>query len=280
MFIGNGAVNGWFEMNKARNSFDARYGQLGGRGRGNRGQGLIEASVGLVITSLVFILLTCFAINTYSYMVYGTKLQIIANEVAKTVNNRTYWLGAKRPMFQRTGNGAQRTQERAQAYSDKLADILGLPVKPVVDMTSAPDESVPGIAFTKVTVSMPNVPLPYKIAHIFPSVFTINAFGIASEAVEAPPAFIRLGFQLINPSSSTPDVTPATQVVMLPAYGFQTDFGGSQNLGGTQNNNDVVGNQPDARECLWAGINASPQPLRSDAPFVTGPDGQQIRTFN
>lgn len=272
-------------MRQTKHNFPARASEFRGPGRTASGQGLIEASAGLVVISLVFVLLTCFAINTYSYMVYGSKLQIIANEVAKTVNNRTFWLGAKRPLFQRTGSSLSRTHERAQAYSDKLADMLGLPSHPVVEFADAPDESVTGVAFTKVTVSMPNTPLPYKISSVFPEAFTIRAFGIASEATEAPPAFIRLGFKLINNAGSDPTLGDQTQVCMIPAYGFQTDYRNpdgtyrNQNLGGTENNGDVVGNQPNAQDCLWAGINASPMPLRSDAPYISGPNNQQVRAF-
>jgi hypothetical protein len=247
------------------------------------GYALAESACAMIIISAAFVLLVAFGVNAYSYMVYGTKIQIIANAVAKQVSNRTYWLGAKRPMFQRQGNGLRETRDQANSFAAKLGQIYGLPMTPVVTIPDDPDESVDGVAFTPVTVSMSQVPLPFAITKVFPQFLSVSAVGISSEQKEAPPAFIRLGFQLIDPSVSNPSVTNATQVVMLPAYGFQTDApstGVGQNLGGTANNNDVVGNQPDARKCLWAGINGSPQPLRSNAPYITTPDGRYINAFN
>ncbi len=250
------------------------------RQRQSSGQVLIESAAAMTVGCLFFVLVTAFAVNTFSYMVYGSKVQIIANAVAKQVSNRTYWLGAKRPMFQRTGSGLQATKDMATAYAKRLGEIYGLPITPIVTIPDKADEQIEGVAFTPVTVSMAQIPLPFQFRAIFPDFFSVSAVGIASEQVDAPPAFIRLGFKLIDPSVSNPSVTNATQVVILPAYGFQTDATGQQNLGGTQNNNDVVGNQPNASKCLWAGINGSPEPLRSNAPYVTGPDGKRILSFN
>jgi len=246
------------------------------------GQALVESAGAMVIVSIIFVLLAAFGVNTYSYMVYGSKIQIIANAVAKQSSNRKFWLGAKRPMFQRSGNGLQARRDRANAYAKRLGEIYGLPITPVVTIPDEPDESVAGVAFTPVTVSMSQVPLPFNMGRVFPQFLSVSAVGIASEQTDAPPGFIRLGFRLIDPSASNPSVTNATQVVMIPAYGFQTDTNTTSgpNLGGTQNNSDVAGNQPDSRLCLWAGINGSPEPLRSNAPFITGPNGQQIKTFN
>lgn len=248
--------------------------------RANKGSVLFESAAGMIVVSTFLVLVSAFAVNVFSYMVYGSKIQVIANAVAKQVSNHTYWLGAKRPLFQRSGNGLKKTRDMANDYAKRLAEIYGLPVTPIVTFPDQPDEQVKGVAFTPVTVSMSQVPLPFQIRAIFPEFLSVSATGIASEQVEAPPAFIRMGFQLINPSVSNPSVTNATQVVILPAYGFQTDTTGVQNLGGTQNNNDVVGNQPDSRFCLWAGINGSPAPLRSNAPFVTGPNNRSILSFN
>lgn len=253
----------------------------GNRIRKAAGQGLFESVSGMVVVSMFFVLLAAFAVNTFSYMVYGSKVQIIANAVAKQVSNRTYWLGAKRPMFQRSGSGLARTRQMASDYAKKLGQVYGLPVTPDVHFADAADESVEGIAFTPVTVSMSQIPLPFAFKSIFPEFMSVSAVGIASEQIDAPPAFIRLGFKLTTPSASNPSVTDATQVVMLPAYGFQTDAGGMQNLGGTQNNNDVVGNQPDPRGCLWAGINGAPdKPLCSTAPIITTPNGGYVKAFN
>lgn len=255
----------------------------GGVSRGLRvsGQALVESAGALVIVSIIFVLLAAFGVNTYSYMVYGSKIQVIANAVAKQSSNRKFWLGAKRPLFQRSGSGLQARKDRANEYAKKLGEIYGLPITPVVTMPDEPDESVAGVAFTPVTVSMSEVPLPFNIARVFPQFLSVSAVGIATEQTDAPPGFIRLGFRLIDSSASNPSVTNATQVVMIPAYGFQTDSGlNVANLGGTQNNGDVVGNQPDARFCLWAGINGSPEPLRADAPYITGPNGQRVTSFN
>lgn len=248
------------------------------KGRRVNGSVLFESAAGMTVISIFLVLVSAFAVNTFSYMVYGAKIQVIANAVAKQVSNRTFWLGARRPLFQRTGSGLAKTRELANDYAKRLGEIYGLPISPVVTFPDAPDEQVNGIAFTPVTVSMSQIPLPFKFRSIFPEFFSVSAVGIASEQVDAPPAFIRLGFKLIDPSVSNPSVTNNTQVVMIPAYGFQTDSGlASANLGGTSNNNDVVGNQPDSRYCLWAGINGQ---LRSNAPYITGPNGKQILSFN
>ncbi|MBX9690366.1 MAG: hypothetical protein K2X27_26870 [Candidatus Obscuribacterales bacterium] len=245
--------------------------------RNTKGQALVESAAAMLVVSIFFVALAAFAVNTFSYMVYGSKIQVIANAVARQVSNRTYWLGALRPQFQRSGKGLESQKEKANEYAKKLGEIYGLPVTPIVTFPDAPDESVEGVAFTPVTVSMAEIPLPFQFSKLFPQFLSVSATGIASEQVDAPPGFIRMGFKLIDPSTSNPAVTDATQVVILPAYGFQTDFGGVQNLGGTQNNNDVVGNQPDAAQCLWAGVNGQ---LRSNAPYISGPDKQQILSFN
>ena len=254
-----------------------RTGRTAKSTRANRGSVLLESAAGMVIISTFLVLVVAFGVNAFSYMVYGSKIQIIANAVAKQVSNHTYWLGAKRPLFQRTGSGLQKTRTMANDYAKRLGEIYGLPMQPLVTFPDQPDEQVAGVAFTPVTVSMSQIPLPFKFRAIFPEFMSVSATGIASEQVDAPPAFIRMGFKLIDPSISNPSVTNATQVVILPAYGFQTDTTGMQNLGGTQNNNDVVGNQPDPRACLWAGINGQ---LRSNAPYITGPGGKRVLSFN
>lgn len=250
--------------------------------RAAAGTTLALTAAGLVVASIVFLLVTIFTLNVYAYVQYSYKIQMVADEVAKRVGARTFFLGAQRPLFQRSGNALEETKAIAVSTATEMSKILSLPPNASIEVDVPEAEaSVDGISISRATVTWTDVPLPFNISGIFPKMVNIAAIGVSTEASEAPPAFIRFGFRLIDPSASNPSVTNATQVVMLPAYGFQTDAAiGSANLGGTQNNNDVVGDQPDARECLWAGINGSPAPLRSNAPFITRPDGSHVTAFN
>ncbi|MBX9690365.1 MAG: hypothetical protein K2X27_26865 [Candidatus Obscuribacterales bacterium] len=246
------------------------------RQRSKAGLTLAGTAAGMLTFTIVFVLITVLGVNSYAYVEYSQKLQTVAEEVAKRVNGQNYFLGAKRPKFQTSGTKAEKTAALAATTAKAFATAMGIPSSADIEVEIKSADA----DLTKVEITATNVPLPYDLAGVLPKIVELKATGVSTDASEAPPAFIRLGFKLIDPSSSNPAVTDATQVVMLPAYGFQTDFGGVQNLGGTQNNNDVVGNQPNAEKCLWAGVNASPDPLRSNAPYISGPNNQQILTFN
>ena len=249
--------------------------------RSNRGAALASVSAGLVAASMLCLLICALCLNGYSFYSYNNKAQVIAEEVAKLLGRRSFFLGAARPQFQTSRGSVDNTSALAQRYAEHLAEVLQLPSESRPEIKLIANElQDKNLSMTRVQVSFKRVPLPANIAGVLPGIVDITALGVATGGSEAPPAFIRFGFKLIDPSQSNPSVTDATQVVMLPAYGFQTDTSGIQNLGGTQNNNDVVGNQPDSANCLWAGINASPEPLRSNAPFVSGPDGKQVTAFN
>lgn len=249
-------------------------------GRANNGATLAGVAAVLSVASIMCLLICTLCLNAYAYYDYTGKAQVIAEEVAKLVGRRSYFLGAQRPQFQSSQSG--QSKELAQRYAEHLADVMHIPSSAGIKVDVLSNElQDSNLSMTKVKVELQNVSLPADVAGVLPKMTDIKAVGIASGASEAPPAFIRFGFKLIDPSQSNPSVTNATQVVMLPAYGFQTDSGlNFANLGGTANNNDVAGNQPDPSACLWAGINASPEPLRSNAPFVSGPNGKQVTAFN
>lgn len=249
--------------------------------RKNNGFALSSVAAILTVASLFCFLICALSMNAYSFYNYNGKAQVIAEECAKLIGHKSYFLGARRPMFQTNRSAEGDTKKLAQEYAEHLAQVLHIPAEAKLTVKLLSNEiQEKNLSITKVEVELKDVPLPFNIAGVLPNIADLNAVGVATGESEAPPAFIRFGFKLIDPSQSNPSVTDATQVVMLPAYGFQTDTTGIQNLGGTQNNNDVVGNQPDSQECLWAGINASPNALRSDAPFVSGPDGRQVKAFN
>lgn len=233
----------------------------------------------LMFMSIVALLLTALSMNIYAYSSYHGKAQIIAEELAKLVGYHGYFLGARRPQFQ--ASASSKHQQLAEKYAAALSSALGLPEGSQIEVSILPESGDNGLQSSKVQVTLKNLSLPFAIPGVLPSIAELDAVGVSSESSEKPPAFIRLGYKLNDPSISNPSVTDATQVVMLPAYGFQTDIGAVQNLGGTQNNNDVVGNQPDPAQCLWLGLNGSPGfELCSTAPYVTGPDGRQITVFN
>lgn len=250
------------------------------KSRKNNGATLAGVAAVLSVASVLFLLVAAVCLNGYAFYDYTGKAQVIAEEVAKLVGRRSYFLGAARPQFQAANAGE--SQKLAQSYAEHLADVLHIPHSAGINIKVLSNElQDSNLSMTKVQVELSNVSLPADIAGVLPKMADIKAVGVASGASEAPPAFVRFGFKLIDPSQSNPSVNDATQVVMLPAYGFQTDSGlNFANLGGTANNNDVAGNQPDPSACLWAGINASPDALRSNAPYVTGPDGKRITAFN
>jgi hypothetical protein len=252
--------------------------------RTSTGHALSFTAAAFVFGSMVMFAAIAFSVDAYKYREYNTRVQMIADEVAKLNDSRNFFLGARRPMFQVTGNNASQIIALSNQYAERLRVDLQLPPGTIVEVNSVDQQQSNdnSFTFTKVKLSCSRMRLPFDISGVLPGTASITAIGVACESSEAPPAFIRFGFRLIDPSASNPSVTAATQVVMLPAYGFQTDTNTVRgaNVGGTSNNNDVVGNQPDATKCLWAGINHSPVPLRSNAAYVSGPDGRQVTVFN
>ncbi len=251
------------------------------QGRSNTGAALSSTAAILTAASILFMLVAALCLDGYAYYSYHGKAQIIAEEVANLVGRRSFFLGAKRPQFQSSSDATKTTKALAKKYAEHLAEVLKIPYDSFTVEVLSNERTEDNLTVTKVSLAFTNVALPFSIPGAPGGKADLSATGVASGAAEDPPAFIRFGFKLIDPSQSNPSVTNATQVVMLPAYGFQTDATNQQNLGGTQNNNDVVGNQPDPRKCLWAGVNASgDHPLRSNAPYVSGAGGKQITAFN
>lgn len=262
--------------------------------RNQKGQGLIEGVCGLVTVLSVFVLLTAFGVNMYAISSDAAKVQIVANETAKRINDLYFWYGAKRPLFQRlknhdgsgTGNlsgpaiggGTHKiseSQKNAVTYAQQLCKNLGLPSEGLDVRFS--DPVVKGeFEYTKVVVSGIQRKVPFNIKGVFPSSMKLSAVGVAVQATSPPPAFIRLGYNLISGDTVNPsDTSNVTQVAILPSYGFQTDAPeGAANLNG-ETNNKFIGSQPDPFYCGWNGINADtkilPDGTRRSALYGTPP---------
>lgn len=247
------------------------------RSRSNTGQSLIEGVCGLIVFLMVFVVLTAFGVNIYIYGAQAAKLQIVANETAKRINDLYYWYGAKRPQFQQLkahdgsgtgestglaiGGGTHRisqSQFDAISYARALCDKLGLP-SAALDVRYSDTVDEGDFEYTKVEITRNHLILPFGLNKVFPTLTTIKATGIAVQATSPPPGFIRFGYNLIHGDLVNPsDTTDVTQVSILPSFGFQTDLksgSGGPNVGGTDNNSNVVGSQPDDNLCTWNGLN-------------------------
>lgn len=223
------------------------------RTRTQSGQSLIGGTCGIIMMAALFILLAGLGLNAYTYGTMRAKLQTAADETASKVNRNIYWNGARRPPFQ--ANQHDRIAKEAKEFGTAICTALGIDANQV--SIAIDEQGVNGSS--RVTMSLAQFDLPLGMGGPFPKSASLSVTGVSTDGSEPPPAFLRLGYNLIHEDTVNPaNSTTVTQVVLLPSYGFETDLAtplGAANLGGTANNDDVVANQPNDRYCAWNGLN-------------------------
>lgn len=244
--------------------------------RAGKGQSLFAGACGLILMVLFFGVVVALGVNSFVYGSTRAKLQLAANEGAGKVNRNIYWNGAQRPLFQRSKT--TKITKDVEDYTKAICGELGLDANQItVTVDSLGDNG-----YSQVTVALSHLNLPYALAGALPGIASVSAIGISTEGTEPPPAFLRLGYNLIKGDTINPEnTTDVTQVCILPSYGFETDLktgSGAAGLGGTDNNSDVVANQPDDRYCAWNGINVDwkGQPSNQIARLIAAPPKKKL----
>ncbi len=179
------------------------------------GQGLIESACGLVIIVLVFVLLVAFGVNTYAAITYGTKLQIVAMETARVLDDERLWLGVKRPDY-----NAETSQNKAREVGKVVGSQIGLDGP---NITFVFDEVAVGTGdfggeVTVVTASLGTAPLPFNLG-VYPTGIPVSSKAASARNTVQPYAVFD-----IDAPGVTADGTPVgtKSAVRIPCYGFFT----------------------------------------------------------
>jgi hypothetical protein len=195
--------------------------------RRRTGQALIESAVGMVFTSTLFVLLASFSVNAYFAYQLNASLRTVAQETAKVVQAKRYWLGRLRP----DAPSPDQTQAMARQVATTLCQKLRLPVSssdPFSNFSVAIDASPSDpIDFVTVNLEVRNIALPYAGGTVFPSVIALSASGAAAQPHEDPYAVLNIDAQ--DPANSNQRLG-----VQIPVYGYFTGIGSqSVSLGQT-----------------------------------------------
>jgi hypothetical protein len=143
--------------------------------RVSSGQAMAEMAASLVIgipiaVALVFLILDVVFMGTYLY-----KIQIAAEEAAKTIEGQKYWLGMPRPDFNQ-----DQANNSAQLVADAVLNKLGLPASSginVEESTVTGSNGVP-VTLSKVTVTVNQLAVP---GGYIPT-FAMSAAGVSTTA--------------------------------------------------------------------------------------------------
>lgn len=173
--------------------------------RSERGQGIAEGAACMVVMVPVVGLLILLLLNTYFVATYNIKLQSIALNGARLVTSDEWWLGMTRTDYSQAAEDNAR-----QAINGQLA-ILGLSCKtpPVFTYTE-------GVALRKkkITVVRVDFDVTPKLVRgfFFPSVLTLHASGVSSNANHAVTRHGQIFLEAIDP------VTHSGIGIRIPAY--------------------------------------------------------------
>lgn len=172
--------------------------------RNSKGQGLVESACGLIVVSMFFISIVAFGMNAYTAAVYGAKLQVVANETARVLDDNRLWLGVQRPDY-----NAQQSHERAEVIGKKVAQILSIPG----EVTFAFEEisQSEGI-ISKVTASVGFIKLPFGFG-IFPVGIPFSSTSASARGLSQPYAVLHFDAAISKDGVVRDGVS-------LPAYGF------------------------------------------------------------
>ena len=173
------------------------------KSRKQSGQALAESAVSLVMFSIIFVLVAAFAVNTYYYMSYMSRMESVAAQAAKVFEGNKYFLGMIRQSFDAT-----KASDNALSTAKSMASTIGLPEPSSVTF----DDTNPD--FVVCTMQVP-LTVPFALSS-FPPLLTLTAKGIAANSSDStnPPAV----FAIQAPSTEsghTGDMVGA----MMPAYG-------------------------------------------------------------
>lgn len=196
-----------------------------GQVRNVRGQALVESACGLVVITIVFVLLVGFGINTYAALTFGTKLQIVAMETARVLDDERLWLGVQRPDYE-----ASVSQQKAETVGAVVADKLGLDGKSVtfafeeVGVKNGDEELG---RMTVVTASIGLAKLPFELG-VFPTGIPVSATAASARGTVQPYAVCDID----APIKREGGATGPKDGVRIPVYGFfrRTGLGEPQTI--------------------------------------------------
>lgn len=185
-----------------------------GKRRNNKGQALIESTVGLCLLTGAFVLMVSFGVNAYTVYQNNAALRSVALETAKVIQSRRYWLGRPRPDY---GDVSEET--RRQQFID-VANTLCERVKiPHISSDDFKYAIEPGESVDYITVylTLRDVQLPFA-GGAFPSVIATSAYGAAAQPHDDP-------YAVMNIDAFLPGSTSTKLGVQIPVYGYFTGYG-------------------------------------------------------
>jgi hypothetical protein len=162
-------------------------------------------------------------INIFFCTQYQAKVAIVANQAAKVVAARKYWLGMLRPDYDADAEKA--TQDKATEVAKNCCKILALPAPTSVSFNDTmADEG----DYNQVTVTVSSLPLPFSLGNVFPNVTSVTCTGVDFQPKQQQYAMLNIAcvHPKLDPSAvygpgATKANMGATDVVSLPAFGFQ-----------------------------------------------------------
>ena len=172
------------------------------------GQALVETAVGMVVSSLAFVLLVAFAMNAYAVAVFSQKLQSVANSAVQVMDDNVLWLGVPRPDKDEI---TPKARERAEVLGGRVAKILGIPGEV---QFSFEDEATNEGTINKVTATIGFIKLPFG-GGLFPVGLPLSCISASAHALIQPYATIAIGAP--NQKNGT---RITSDVATFPVYGF------------------------------------------------------------
>lgn len=189
--------------------------------RRSSGQAIVEGTVMAVVLTLLSVGLLLMIFNTTVLGNYQLKLQMVATETAKQINQQRYWLGMERPHGTEAGQWDKDTCNRNAAIAaGYMAQAVGL-IAPDVDPETKVDIGEPQevemtigndtVTLTQVTVKIKDLPLFTGGTNYIPSSISLQAVGMACDASASPGGVAILHF--MDPAH--PNMSKA---IRIPAY--------------------------------------------------------------
>lgn len=179
--------------------------------RSNRGQGIVEGTVGLVMIVGAGVLVIAFMVNIHAQMLYATKAQAIAQLAAESIRKDKYWLD----VTERDDYNEEKALDKARTLAGDLAIQYGMP--PVSGFDVAPAPSGEG-TIQRVRVTFSGLRIPFVAGGVFPTTTSVEGIGCT---VQAPIE----GYAAMNVGCIKPGDPNALEVALVPVLGFTTTHG-------------------------------------------------------
>lgn len=199
----------------------ARYGK-----RQQVGQAMAEGAAFMVVFSMVAVLVIILFINLGLYFFYAPKLNYVAAEAARYIDNNRYFLGMERQDYD-----PDQARAAAQAVADQLLTALGMPKTTRFDVNQTPFQ-LPGSPLpANATAVTLQCGLSVGFGGLIAPIPVVGS-GVSTDAANIGP--VPGQFALTGLSKNGQCVN-----IIVPCYGAQTATGG--NMVVNQNTGHIEG---------------------------------------